>query len=497
MSGHINDHIMDVVGPAINDGLAAYFSGGGPSGPGFSQGLTVGNEGDWYGFNEYTGGSLGVFGDLTNKVVDGFTINRFMFNAVTGICYLRFTTTPPVDNLVGVLAGWSDLLGYLQVGTTEEYDLTNLAAAQYVQGQLGNILRAEILGSVSGELNTNPDFAANTTDWSGFNGTNSWQATDGGQVTTTKNQAPPSWSGGIQTAAAVRFATVRDELWLCEVDYRAGAVPAKVAIGSGNPTNIIGTDIAAIGHEFHLVASNASLPAGSGSMYVIPNNTSANGSTQVIGYAGRRKVTRILANFTKFDPQVRATIMVLSENNDRVTSNSAANRGMALSDLGVLSGKWYWEMLSLTSATAQGMGIGQYPGGSNINEYLGSGAADWGYFPTGAYWNNALNVGTGLAYGVNDIIGFALDMSAGGNLTAYVNGVQSFSVPHGLTGKTRAGGSDSSTGGVCDMVINGGGNPTFGGRVTGAGYADENGYGYFKYPVPDGYLAICDKNGAS
>jgi hypothetical protein len=106
-------------------------------------------------------------------------------------------------------------------------------------------------------------------------------------------------------------------------------------------------------------------------------------------------VTRILADFAKFGGGA-AVIMVLSENNHRVTSNSAAARGMAVSQLGVLSGKWYWEMLSLTAATAQGMGIAQSPGGSNINEYLGSGPTDWGYFPTGAYWTNAVNVGTGL-----------------------------------------------------------------------------------------------------
>jgi hypothetical protein len=215
-----------------------------------------------------------------------------------------------------------------------------------------------------------------------------------------------------------------------------------------------------------------------------------------VPFAGGRvcnRATPPVAVFAAFNPANKATIMVLSETDHRMVSNSAAARGMGFTTLGASTGKWYWEMLSLTAATAQGVGIGQPA--SNINEYLGSGPADWGYFPTGAYWNNAANKGTGLAYGVNSIVGFALDMA--GNLTAYVNGVQSFSVPHGLTGLTRPAGSDSSTGGVCDMVINCGDNGTFGSRLTAGGNKDANGFGDFKYPVPSGYLSLCDLNGAA
>jgi hypothetical protein len=197
--------------------------------------------------------------------------------------------------------------------------------------------------------------------------------------------------------------------------------------------------------------------------------------------------------FATFDPANKSAIQILSEGNLRAVSNSAANRGAVFATLGAITGRWYWEILSLTGVTAQGVGIGQPA--SNVNEYLGSTANDWGYFPTGAYWTAAANQGNGLAYTTNSIIGFALDMA--GNLTTYVNGVQSFSVPHGLTGLTWPAGSDSSTGGVSDMVANFGQNGTFGGRVTAGGNKDANGRGDFKYPVPAGYLSLCDKNGAS
>lgn len=188
----------------------------------------------------------------------------------------------------------------------------------------------------------------------------------------------------------------------------------------------------------------------------------------------------------RFDPNNKGLIMVLSEQNHRMNSSSTAGRGVAFATHGMVTGKWYWEMLSLTAVTAQGMGIGQVS--TNLNDYLGLGAGDWGYFPTGAYWTAAALVGTGLPYGLNSVVGFALDM--GGNLDVYVDGVQSFSVAHGLTGLTWAAGSDASTGGVCNMVINCGDNGTFGGRVTAGGNADDNGFGNFKYPVPAGYQSL-------
>jgi hypothetical protein len=142
--------------------------------------------------------------------------------------------------------------------------------------------------------------------------------------------------------------------------------------------------------------------------------------------------------------------------------------------------------MSLTSATAQGFGIGQ--AASNINEYLGSTPNDWGYFPSGAYWTNGVNQGTGAPYPVNSVLGFALDMA--GNLTVYVDNVLSFSVAHGLTGLTWPGVTDASTGGVCDMMMNFGSDSSFNSRKTAQNNPDENGVGDFYYPPPAGFLAV-------
>ena len=183
------------------------------------------------------------------------------------------------------------------------------------------------------------------------------------------------------------------------------------------------------------------------------------------------------------DPNNKATIMVLSENNLRCLSNSTAARGAAFGTFGMTTGKWYWEVLSLSAVTAQGVGIGA--AGANINEYLGSDAFSWGYFPSGAYWTAGVNQGTGTAWGTNSIIGLALDVA--GNLDVYVDDRESFSIAHGLAGPIWAGISDSSTGGVSNFVMNFGQDSSFNGRVAAQDNPDENGNGDFYYVPPAGY----------
>ena len=192
--------------------------------------------------------------------------------------------------------------------------------------------------------------------------------------------------------------------------------------------------------------------------------------------------------FAAMDPANKSPIMILSENDLRCRSNSAATRGAAFSTYGYSADKWYWEVLSLSAVSAQGAGIGV--AGTNINEYLGENAFNWGYFPSGAYWTGAVNRGTGTPYGTNSILGFALDAGPSGNLDVYVNNVLSFSVAHGLTGPIWAGVSDSSTGGISDFVMNFGQDSSFGGRQTAQNNPDENGIGDFYYAPPAGYWSM-------
>ena len=192
--------------------------------------------------------------------------------------------------------------------------------------------------------------------------------------------------------------------------------------------------------------------------------------------------------FATLDPDNKAAIMILSENNLRCLSNSAGTRGVAFATQGASAGKYYWEAYSLSAASAQGFGIGQ--ASTLMTGYLGQGPNDIGYFPSGAYWQNSVNRGTATSYGVGSILGFALDMA--GDLSVYVDGVLSFSRTHGLTGLTWPGVSDSSTGAICDMMMNFGSDSSFGGRVSVQNNPDGRGNGDFYYAPPDGFLALSD-----
>ena len=189
---------------------------------------------------------------------------------------------------------------------------------------------------------------------------------------------------------------------------------------------------------------------------------------------------------TTLDPDNKAAPMVLSEGNLLCVGNSNALRGVAFATRGVTEGKWYWEALSLTAVSAQGFGIGQV--GTNMNSFLGNGPTDIGYFPSGAYWKNNANLGTGTAYTTGSILGFALDMA--GNLSVYVDGVLSFALAHGLTGLTWPGVTDASTGAVCNMRMNFGSDSSFGARTTAQNNPDELGVGDFYYAPPAGFLAL-------
>jgi len=190
--------------------------------------------------------------------------------------------------------------------------------------------------------------------------------------------------------------------------------------------------------------------------------------------------------FATMDPNNKATFMILSENNLRCVSNSSASWGIANATIGLTTGKYYWEALSLSAATAQGVGI--TVAGVNMNQYIGGDAFAWGYFPSGAYWTGGVNQGASGGYGLNSILGFALDTA--GNFDIYVNGVLGVSITHGFTGPIFPAISDGSTGSVCDFMTNFGQDSSFNGRRTAQGNTDSFGKGDFYYVPPVGYKTL-------
>ena len=147
--------------------------------------------------------------------------------------------------------------------------------------------------------------------------------------------------------------------------------------------------------------------------------------------------------------------------------------------IAVSSGKWYWEVFCISSF---GTTLNDYLIGILDTSVVLSGTASIGQSPKGyAYsgvFGNKLNNATGLVYGsaytTNNVIGVALDLTAG-TITFYKNNVSQGVAYSGLVGTFAPACSDTST-------------------SSGANFAFNFGQRPFTYTPPAGFLALNTQN---
>jgi hypothetical protein len=200
------------------------------------------------------------------------------------------------------------------------------------------------------------------------------------------------------------------------------------------------------GNALYYVTNGISITAGStyDSMTDVSTNTSAT--------AG---------NYCTLNPLNTARTL----SNGNLTYATAAS-GITKGTIGVSSGKWYWEFTAGATGCLVGLcDITLIP----TTSYIGSALNSWGYDSSGQKYNN----GTGSAYGATfttgDVIGIALDASAG-TITFYKNNVSQGTAFTGLTGYTFTPANGNN--GVTD---------------TGSFNFGQQG---FKYTPPTGYVAL-------
>jgi len=176
----------------------------------------------------------------------------------------------------------------------------------------------------------------------------------------------------------------------------------------------------------------------------------------------------------------------------------------AIANIGVDTGKWYWEVKVLTDQ--DGLAIGAANQHFHLDAELGynspsspSDAKVFGYY--GGNGNKFTTIGDGSqlsSYGdaiaVNDIIGVALNLDDD-EVVFYKNGTaQNSGTAISLTalgsGELYFPAVGNWSGSAVKLSFNFG-SPQF---SISSGNADANGHGNFEYAVPSGYFALCTKN---
>ena len=200
-------------------------------------------------------------------------------------------------------------------------------------------------------------------------------------------------------------------------------------------------------------------------------------------------------SFAKLNSQRSTRTPTSSWTNGNLThQQGTGGYAVMCADIGVVTGKWYWEVRFDTAYLSPGV-------------WGGTGTS--GYFPVlridaGRHYRRLVGEGsetmmynTGINQSSGQLMGFALDAD-NNHLQFYLNGVKhgpilTFSRPHESSWLFPATMAQNSTQ-TSTSTWNFGQNPTFSGQETEGIHSDENGYGKFKFAVPAGHLALCQRN---
>ena len=139
--------------------------------------------------------------------------------------------------------------------------------------------------------------------------------------------------------------------------------------------------------------------------------------------------------------------------------------------IGVSSGKWYWEYKALSNV-GSAVFVGISKNTSSLSLHVGQDADGYGlYRLNGNIYNNNSSSSYTTAFGLNTIVGVALDLDAG-TLVYYYDGVSQGTAVTGLSGEWLPAFSAQSDG---NGILNFGQRP-------------------FAYTPPTGYVSLCTQN---
>jgi len=226
-----------------------------------------------------------------------------------------------------------------------------------------------------------------------------------------------------------------------------------------------------------------------------------------IGISSWRAVPDTIANnFAVQQPTNGNWAQTLTDGNLTQVASSAAWNTVR-SNIGIGTGKYYWEvrLAGTTNATMVGVDDNLYSITLNpSNAYVGFYTNSWSCYLSNGQIRN--NTGSGSAYGSafvqGDICMVAVDTTSGkiywgrngtwfnsGNPATGTNAAYS-----NLTGYSHLMPAISVYDTNSAVNINFGQNPTFSGTTTAGTFTDSSGKGLFKYQPPAGFIALCEDN---
>ena len=138
-----------------------------------------------------------------------------------------------------------------------------------------------------------------------------------------------------------------------------------------------------------------------------------------------------MATYATWNPSDKDANITLSGGNLIATAGSAWWSNVR-ANIWVSSGKWYWEV-TLTAWTTEAMAVVATLSAS-LSIYPGGDAFWYGYYNVnGNKFNNTIGSWYGTSFATNDVIGVALDMTAG-TIIFYKNNVSQWVAYTGLSG---------------------------------------------------------------
>jgi hypothetical protein len=232
-----------------------------------------------------------------------------------------------------------------------------------------------------------------------------------------------------------------------------------------------------------------------GSSGALGTDSSGNSNTFTVNGSGTQTQDAPSNVFATMNPLFAGDPNLTYSVGNLTLTATSENQRNSVSTLAVSSGKYYCEMVSKVGTNYPGFGIMDI--GSVLQTsvlYLGSSIDSYCMFQDGNYYTNGSAVSTGVTWGVDSIMGVAIDLdSATKTIKFYKNGVEQ----HSATIATPANGycyvavSHNTNGTISEINF---GNGYFGTTAVASGNADGAGYGIFEYAPPTGYYSLCTKN---